>query len=161
MKKQRFASVWDAIEPSRAQAANMKARAEMMIAIRKAVAAWGLTQAATSETARAHAAAVERPAARTHQQVQPRCADQCGNRRRAHGARRGEGGVAWQKSKRNKSSFASAMTVIQPRWRSAKSTSRCVMPRRKNSACCGSSTNPGRTTSIPRRCSGRLPCRNW
>ena len=49
MKKQRFASVWDAIEPSRAKAANMKARAEMMIAIRKAVAAWGLTQAATAK----------------------------------------------------------------------------------------------------------------
>jgi predicted XRE-type DNA-binding protein len=49
MKKQRFKSVWDAIEPSRAQAANMKARAEMMIAIRKAVAAWGLTQAATAK----------------------------------------------------------------------------------------------------------------
>jgi predicted XRE-type DNA-binding protein len=49
MKKQRFANVWDAIEPSRAQAANMKARAEMMIAIREAVAAWDLTQAATAK----------------------------------------------------------------------------------------------------------------
>jgi predicted XRE-type DNA-binding protein len=48
MKKRRFASVWDAIEPSRAQAANMKARAEMMIAIRDTVADWGLTQAATA-----------------------------------------------------------------------------------------------------------------
>ncbi len=45
MKKQRFDSVWDAIEPSRAEAANMKARAEMMIAIRETVAAWGVTQA--------------------------------------------------------------------------------------------------------------------
>jgi predicted XRE-type DNA-binding protein len=43
MKKQRFASVWDAIEPARAEAANMKARAEMMIAIREIVAAWGVT----------------------------------------------------------------------------------------------------------------------
>ena len=49
MKKQRFDSVWDAIEPSRAQAANMKARAEMMIAIRETVAAWGLTQARTAK----------------------------------------------------------------------------------------------------------------
>lgn len=49
MKKQRYESVWDAIEPSRAQAANMKARAEMMIAIREAVATWGLTQAATAK----------------------------------------------------------------------------------------------------------------
>jgi predicted XRE-type DNA-binding protein len=35
VKKRRFASVWDAIEPTRAKAANMKARAEMMIAIRE------------------------------------------------------------------------------------------------------------------------------
>ena len=49
MKKQPFASVWDAIEPSRAQAANMKARAEMMIAIRKTVTAWRVTQAAAAK----------------------------------------------------------------------------------------------------------------
>src|SRR5437868_11244564 len=49
MKKQRFDSVWDAIEPSRAQAANMKARAKMMIAIHETVSAWGLTQAATAK----------------------------------------------------------------------------------------------------------------
>ena len=49
MKKPRFDNVWDAIEPSRAQAANMKARAEMMIAIRETVAAWGLTQARTAK----------------------------------------------------------------------------------------------------------------
>jgi predicted XRE-type DNA-binding protein len=49
MKKQRFASVWDAIEPARAEAANMKARAEMMIAIREIVAAWGVTQAAAAK----------------------------------------------------------------------------------------------------------------
>jgi predicted XRE-type DNA-binding protein len=45
MKAQRYASVWDAIEPSRAKAANMKARAELMTAIRETVAAWGETQA--------------------------------------------------------------------------------------------------------------------
>ena len=49
MKKQRVASVWDAIEPARAEAANMKARAEMMIAIREIVAAWGVTQAAAAK----------------------------------------------------------------------------------------------------------------
>jgi predicted XRE-type DNA-binding protein len=49
MKKQRFDSVWDALEPSRAQAANMKARAEMMIAIQEAVSVWELTQAATAK----------------------------------------------------------------------------------------------------------------
>jgi predicted XRE-type DNA-binding protein len=49
MKKQHFASVWDAIEPSRAAAANMKARAEMMIAIRENVVAWRVTQAAAAK----------------------------------------------------------------------------------------------------------------
>ena len=49
MKKQQFKSVWDAIEPSRAQAANMKARAEMMIAIQETVSKWGLTHVATAK----------------------------------------------------------------------------------------------------------------
>jgi predicted XRE-type DNA-binding protein len=49
MKKQRFASVWDAIEPSRADAASMKARAALMLAIRDAVAAWKVTQAAAAK----------------------------------------------------------------------------------------------------------------
>lgn len=49
MKKQRFASVWDAIETSPSAAANMKARAELMIAIREAAARWDLTQAAAAK----------------------------------------------------------------------------------------------------------------
>jgi predicted XRE-type DNA-binding protein len=49
MKRRRFISVWDAIEPSRAAAANMKARAEMMIAIRESVADWGVTQAVAAK----------------------------------------------------------------------------------------------------------------
>jgi predicted XRE-type DNA-binding protein len=49
MKKQEFDSVWDAIEPSRAQAATMRARAAMMIAIHETVDTWGLTQAATAK----------------------------------------------------------------------------------------------------------------
>jgi predicted XRE-type DNA-binding protein len=49
MKQRRFASVWDAIEPSRAGAANMKARAEMMIAIRDNVSRWNVTQAVASK----------------------------------------------------------------------------------------------------------------
>lgn len=49
MKKQRFASVWDAIEPARAEAASMKARAATMIAIQEAVARWGVTQAAAAK----------------------------------------------------------------------------------------------------------------
>jgi predicted XRE-type DNA-binding protein len=49
MRKQRYDSIWDAIEPSRAEAANMKARAATMIAIQRAVAKWRLTQAATAK----------------------------------------------------------------------------------------------------------------
>ncbi len=49
MKKRRYASVWDAIEPSPAAAANMKARAEMMIAVREAVTEWNVTQAAAAK----------------------------------------------------------------------------------------------------------------
>jgi predicted XRE-type DNA-binding protein len=49
MKKQKFASVWDAIEPTSSEAASMKARAEMMIAIRETVAGWGATQAAAAK----------------------------------------------------------------------------------------------------------------
>jgi predicted XRE-type DNA-binding protein len=49
MKRRRFASVWDAIEPSRTAAASMKARAEMMNAIRERVAAWDVTQAAAAK----------------------------------------------------------------------------------------------------------------
>jgi predicted XRE-type DNA-binding protein len=49
MRQQRYKSVWDAIEPTSADAANMKARAELMNAIRAAVAAWGLTQSASAK----------------------------------------------------------------------------------------------------------------
>ena len=49
MKKHKFDSVWDAIEPDGAAAATMSARAEMMIAIRETVAAWKLTQAAAAK----------------------------------------------------------------------------------------------------------------
>lgn len=45
MIKERFDSVWDALENSPAEAANMKARSGLMIAIQEAVAGWKLTQA--------------------------------------------------------------------------------------------------------------------
>jgi predicted XRE-type DNA-binding protein len=45
MKERRFKSVWDAIEDSPAEAANMKARSDVMIAIREVVDGWGVTQA--------------------------------------------------------------------------------------------------------------------
>lgn len=52
MKQQKFDSVWDAIEPSRAEAASLKARAELMLAIRKAVDSWAVTQAAAAKRLR-------------------------------------------------------------------------------------------------------------
>ena len=45
MNERRFESVWDAIENTPAEAANMKARAELMIASRETVDGWKLTQA--------------------------------------------------------------------------------------------------------------------
>ena len=45
MTEQRFDSVWDALEDSPAEAANMKARSGLMIAIREVVEGWQLTQA--------------------------------------------------------------------------------------------------------------------
>jgi predicted XRE-type DNA-binding protein len=48
MTKRRFDSVWDAIEKSPADAAAMKARADLMMAVREAVDAWGSTQSASA-----------------------------------------------------------------------------------------------------------------
>ena len=48
-KERRFASVWDAIEPSAAEAASMKVRSEVMMAVRKSVDRWELTQAAAAK----------------------------------------------------------------------------------------------------------------
>ena len=45
MKRKRFENIWDAIEPTAAAAASMKARARLMMAIRKAVDDWSTTQA--------------------------------------------------------------------------------------------------------------------
>lgn len=49
MNEQRFESVWDAIEVSPACAANMKARADIMIAICETIEAWKITQAAAAK----------------------------------------------------------------------------------------------------------------
>ena len=39
-----FESVWDALEGSPAETANMKLRSDLMIAVQQAVSAWGVTQ---------------------------------------------------------------------------------------------------------------------
>ena len=44
MKKQTFESVWDALEESAETAANMRVRADLMIAVQRYVAAGGVTQ---------------------------------------------------------------------------------------------------------------------
>jgi predicted XRE-type DNA-binding protein len=46
--QQTFACVWDAVSDSPAEAANMRLRSELMIAVKQAVADWGLTQAAAA-----------------------------------------------------------------------------------------------------------------
>lgn len=45
MKEPRFKSVWDAIEESPVEAAGMKARSDVMIAIREVIDDWKVTQA--------------------------------------------------------------------------------------------------------------------
>lgn len=49
MNRQRFDSVWDAIELEPSEAASMKARAEVMNAIRQAVDGWRSTQTAAAK----------------------------------------------------------------------------------------------------------------
>jgi predicted XRE-type DNA-binding protein len=49
MKRKRFDNIWDAIEPTAAAAASMKARAQMMMAIRETVRAWEVTQATAAK----------------------------------------------------------------------------------------------------------------
>ncbi len=44
MTEDRFTSIWDALEDSSAEAANMKARATLMSALQEAIASWKLTQ---------------------------------------------------------------------------------------------------------------------
>lgn len=46
---EQFDSVWDALEDSPAEAANMKARSELMIAIQVQVENWKLTQAESAK----------------------------------------------------------------------------------------------------------------
>jgi predicted XRE-type DNA-binding protein len=45
MEEQRFDSVWDAIETLPAEAANMRARSDLMLALREMVEGWEVTQA--------------------------------------------------------------------------------------------------------------------
>ena len=49
MTRQRFANVWDAIEKSPSDAAAMKARADLMMAIREVVDRWESTQAVSAK----------------------------------------------------------------------------------------------------------------
>lgn len=49
MKAEMFESVWDAIEASPTEAANMKARAGLLIAIQQTVASWKIAQTAAAK----------------------------------------------------------------------------------------------------------------
>jgi predicted XRE-type DNA-binding protein len=46
MTRQRVRSVWDALEASPGEAANMRLRSELMIRLRGRIADWNITQAA-------------------------------------------------------------------------------------------------------------------
>jgi predicted XRE-type DNA-binding protein len=45
METKRFSSVWDALEDTSQEAANMKSRSRLMMAIRDVVDTWAVTQA--------------------------------------------------------------------------------------------------------------------
>ncbi|MGR3469051.1 MAG: helix-turn-helix domain-containing protein [Shimia sp.] len=49
MEIQSFDSVWDAIEDTPEEAANMRLRSELLIAVEQEVRSWGLTQAEAAE----------------------------------------------------------------------------------------------------------------
>ena len=49
MKQKSYQRVWDAIEPLASEAASMKVRAQMMIAIQQTVDDWGVTQAVAAK----------------------------------------------------------------------------------------------------------------
>ena len=49
MKKQSFDRVWDALEMSPTAAANMKARADLMIALRETIDGWHVSRAAAAK----------------------------------------------------------------------------------------------------------------
>ena len=51
-KEQQFASVWDAIESSSEEAASLKARADVMTAVRGVVDTWKLTQSQAAKRLR-------------------------------------------------------------------------------------------------------------
>jgi len=44
-ERQRFESVWDALEDTPEQAASMRRRSELMLALKQEVDSWGVTQA--------------------------------------------------------------------------------------------------------------------
>lgn len=44
MTRRKFASVWDALEDTAAEAANLRARSELMIAVRTKIEGWKLSQ---------------------------------------------------------------------------------------------------------------------
>ncbi len=52
MKARAYQSVWDALEDSPEQAANMRLRSELMIAVRAQVEAWETTQARAAKRLR-------------------------------------------------------------------------------------------------------------
>ena len=49
MKSQTYQSVWDAIEPTAAAAASMKARSALMTAVRDAIDGWQVTQSVAAK----------------------------------------------------------------------------------------------------------------
>ena len=49
LRREAFGSVWDALEDTPAEAANLRLRSDLMIAVEREVQGWGLTQTAAAE----------------------------------------------------------------------------------------------------------------
>jgi predicted XRE-type DNA-binding protein len=49
MARRTFASVWDALEDTAAEAANMRARSELMIALRTRIEGWKVSQTVAAQ----------------------------------------------------------------------------------------------------------------
>lgn len=49
MEVQSFDNVWDALTDTPAEAANMTARSDLLIALQRAIGSWGLTQEAAAK----------------------------------------------------------------------------------------------------------------
>ena len=93
MNSERYASVWDAISDTPAQAENMKLRSELMMALRDHIARAGMSQAQAAKLLGVTQPRVSGLVRGKYQPVRPRCAGEhgVGSRLACGAARDGSG----------------------------------------------------------------------